>query len=348
MKPARLLARLAVTAVLLSPSLAAAQAADPAKPSHDGAASGPKPRSPSEPSAAASEEGKNHFLRGVSLFHEGDFRSALVEFRRAYELSHNFKVLYNLGQTELELQDYAAARGSFQRYLAEGGGEIDAARRATVDEEIKKLAARVARVEIKANVADAEVLVDDVVVGKTPLKEPVLVSIGRRKITLQKGGAVSAARFVELAGGDLAPVEIELADGRPAAVAPIAPVVPAVVPLPAPVAPAPPSRTGMWASLGVTGALTLGAVVTGVLALGAHSTAETELGMLGGVTAPEISAAHSKTANLALVTDILGGTAIAMAAVTIALGVTGSKSADAPPRAALTVGPRGAFLSVGF
>ncbi len=330
MQPARLLVSLALATALLTPKLAAAQAPDAAR-------------------SAAAAEGKSHFDRGVALFHEGDFRSALVEFRRSYELSHNFKVLYNLGQTELELQGYAAARSSFQRYLTEGGAAIEAERRAAVEEDIKRLAVRVARIEIKTSVADAEVLVDDEVVGRTPLKEPLLVSIGRRKITLQKGGVVSAARFVELAGGDLAPVELELAEGRPAAVAPPAALAPVAVPPPAAPAPAPasPPRTGMWVSLGVTGALTVGAVVTGVLALGAHSTAESELGMVGGVTASQISAAHTKTANLALVTDILGGTAIAMAAVTIALGVTGGK-ADAPPRTALTLGPRGAFLSAGF
>ncbi len=324
MKPAQQLASLALAALLLSPALAAAQAAAP------------------HPALVAAEEGKAHFLRGVALFQEGDFRSALVEFRRAYELSHNYKVLYNLGQTDFELQDYAGARSSFQRYLAEGGGEIEAARRASVEEDIKKLGARVARVEIKANVADAEVLVDDVVVGKTPLKEPVLVSIGRRKITLQKGGAVSAPRFVELAGGDLAPVTLELAEGAPAVTGPAAPVAPPVVV----VAPASHPRTALWAGVGATGALTLGAVVTGVLALGAHSTAETDLGTLG-IAASTVQSAHSKTATLALATDILGGAAIVMAGVTIALGVT-SKGDAQPPRAALTVGPRGALLSGRF
>jgi hypothetical protein len=101
----------------------------------------------------------------------------------------------------------------------------------------------------------------------------------------------------------------------------------------------------MWVSLGVTGALTAGAVVTGVLALGAHSDAQTKLGTLG-VKASDVEAAHSKTVTLAAVTDALGGAAIVMAGVTIALGVTGGKRE--PPPAALTLGPRGAALSGRF
>jgi tetratricopeptide (TPR) repeat protein len=328
MKPAPLLRSLALAALLLSPALAAAQA-------------------PAPPTDAAVEAGKAHFVRAVSLFHEGDFRSALVEFRRAYDLSHNYKVLFNIGQTEYEVQEYAGALRSFQRYLAEGGAEIEAARRASVEDDIKKLTARVARVDVRANVEGAEVLVDDVVVGKTPLTEPVLVSIGRRKVTLQKGGVVSAARFVDLAGGDRTSVALELAEpGATAAPPPLAPVAP-IVATAAPAATTSPPRTGTWVSLGVTGALTVGAVVTGVLALGAHSDAETKLATLG-VSKSDVEAAHSKTAALALATDVLGGAAIAMAGVTLAIGLTGRKSAAAPASAGLTLGPRGAALSGRF
>ncbi|MFT3766204.1 MAG: PEGA domain-containing protein [Minicystis sp.] len=292
------------------------------------------------PAEAAADEGKTRFQRGVQLFRENDFRSALVEFRRAYELTKNYKVLYNIGQTEYELQDYAGALRSFQRYLADGGAELEAARRTQVEEDIKKLGARVARIEIKSNAADAEVLVDDVVIGKTPLKDPVLVSIGRRKVTIQKGGLVSAARFVDLAGGDRIAVTVELAEPS----APKAPLGPTAPPPPAPA----PSRTGMWVSLAVTGALVAGTAVTGVMALGAHSDAEKQLGTLG-VKASDVEAAHTKTRNLALVADILGGAALAMAGVTIALGVTSSKS-DAPPpqTATIRIGPRGAALGLSF
>lgn len=326
-----LLRSLTLAALVLAPRIAPAQT--PPRPGPDA----PKP-------AAADDESKAHFKRAVALFQEGDFRSALVEFRRAYEIGHNYKVLYNIGQTEYEVQDYAGALRSFRRYLAEGGAEIEASRRASVEEDIKKLGARVARVEVKSNVEGAEILVDDVVVGKTPLREPVLVSIGRRKLTLQKGGAVSAPRYVELAGGDLSAVSLELAEPQ-AQPGPIAAPPPAAPTSPPP-APPPPSRTGMWASLGVTGALTVGAVVTGVLALGAHSDAQTKLGTVG-VKASDVESAHSKTATLALVTDILGATAIAMAGVTVALGVTSSSKSE-PPRAAISAGPRGGALSIRF
>lgn len=333
MKPAKILPHLALLAVLAAPALAAAQPASP------------QPAQPPPPAQA--EEGKARFQRGVQLFKEGDFRSALVEFRRAYDLSRNYKVLYNIGQTEFEIADYASAQRSFQRYLAEGGAEIDAARRAQVEEDLKKLAARVAKIQITSNVEGAEVLVDDVPVGKTPLHEPVLVSIGRRKVTLLKGGVISPARFVELAGGDVGNVSIELAEPKAGPIAD-------PQPLPPPPPPPPPSRTGLWVCLGVTGALVAGTAVSGGLALGARSDAQDKLNTLGAKAA-DIEAAHSKASKLALTADILGGAAIAMGVVSVVVGVTGGKpSAGEAPKAAsgpklpdsfvarFTLGPRGA------
>lgn len=294
---------------------------------------------PAPAAAPEAEEGKSRFQRGVQLFREGDFRSALVEFQRSYDLSKNFKVLYNIGQTQYELSDYAGALRSFRRYLQEGASEIDAKRRGEVEDDLRKLGDRVATLDIQCNVEGAEVLVDDVVIGRTPLSEGVLVSMGRRKVVVQKDGVVAPARFVDLAGGDRVPVKVELNDARPApSAAPPVAVAPASPPPPS--APPPePSNTGFWVSLAVTGGLWAGTGIVGGLALSAHSDEESRLGTYGA-TAADISSAHSKTKSLALVADVLGGTAIAMTAVTILLGTRGGDSdAPAASTATLRIGP---------
>lgn len=345
MKPKHLFATLTVTASLLAPGRAPAQPAPSAKPTagqapstqapSGQATSGPAPSNHPPPPpvpepAVETDEGKARFFRGVDLFRENDFRAALVEFKRSYEISHNFKVLYNIGQTEYELADYASALRSFQRYLDLGGDKIEAERRTEVDKEIQGLAKRVARVEIKSNTPGAEVVIDDVVVGTTPLRDPVIVSIGRRKVLVQKDGLTSTARFVDLAGGDRTSIEVNLNVAAPLQDE------------------AGPPRTGMWVSLAITGGLVAGAAVVGGLALSAHSDAQKQLDTFGAKKA-DIDAARSKTQTLALVTDILGGAAVAMAGVTIVLGVTGGKKEAPPqPKAALTIGPSSVSLSGRF
>src|SRR5438876_6791259 len=81
------------------------------------------------PSQATMDEAAAHFRRGVDLFKEADFRGALIEFRRANQLAPSFRVLYNIGQCYLELQDYGGALRSFQAYLSEGGKGIPRDRR---------------------------------------------------------------------------------------------------------------------------------------------------------------------------------------------------------------------------
>jgi tetratricopeptide (TPR) repeat protein len=161
--------------------------------------------------AQSTDEGRSHFQRGVQFYKESDYRAALIEFKRAYESAPNYKVLYNLGQTSLELQDYAAALSAFRKYLDDGGKEIPRDRRAQVDSELKKLEVRVARVTIKTNVDGADVLVDDVAVARTPLSSPILVSAGRRKIAIAKPGGGQQSRTVDVAGVDEASVDLEVA-----------------------------------------------------------------------------------------------------------------------------------------
>lgn len=291
-------------------------------------------------------QGKARFNNAVALFREGDYRAALVEFRRAYELSHNYRVLYNIGQAEFELQDYAGALRSFQRYLAEGGPEVEADRRAAVEADIKRLSARVARLTLKVNVAGAEVLVDDVPAGTSPLKEPLMVSAGRRKITVSRGDVPTFTRVLDLAGGDTTTLTVDLALPAAAPAPSGAPLASSSSSIPAPPPPPPPSRTGFWVSLTATSVLAIGATTTGILALRAHSDADKKLGQRGA-SASAIESAQGRTSALALTTDILGGAAIAMGVVTLVLG-TSADSTKEKPGAALSVGPRGAFVSGRF
>jgi tetratricopeptide (TPR) repeat protein len=135
------------------------------------------------------EAGKR-FNAGVTLYSEADYRAALVEFKRAYEIAPNPAVLYNIGQTQYQLQDYAAAYLSLTRYLAEAGADAD--HKEEVTKTLATLASRVGKINVMANVEGAEVRIDDELVGKTPLAAPVLVSVGRRKVEISMAGRASS------------------------------------------------------------------------------------------------------------------------------------------------------------
>lgn len=291
-----------------------------------------------QPAASAQEEGRLRFKRGVELFKEGDFRAALVEFKRAYEVAPSYRILYNLGQTSYELQDYAGALQAFERYLKEGGAEVPPERRTEVEAEVKKLQGRVAYLSIEVNEAGAQITIDDVQVGTAPLTSPLLVSAGQRRIAASKAPLLPASQVVEVAGGDQRKIRLELVNPN-ARVAPppsasAAPEASSAAPPPAPSAPASSSsNAGLWIGLGATTLLAGGAVVTGLLARSAENERNNELGRFPG-NASKLKDQASRAKTFALTSDILSGLALVGAGFTIYYAVRpggGTTTARATP-----------------
>lgn len=284
------------------------------------------------------DEASARFKKGIDLFKDGDYQAALIEFRRAYELAPNYNVLYNIGQVYFQLQDYPNALRTLEKYVEEGGKNIPAQRKADVDKDLEKLKARVANLEIITAIPDAEISIDDVAVGKSPLAKPVLVSAGKHKITISKQGFTPVSKVVEIASSESLKVTLDPVEGPKAG-----PQGPGDQPPPPPGGaneppkdqPEPPKQTKIpWAGIVITGGLTIGAVITGVLALKASGDLAT-MRDSANASREGLDDAKTKTQTFALVTDILTGGAVVALGVTIYVGVSSNrdKKPDAPPAA---------------
>jgi tetratricopeptide (TPR) repeat protein len=160
---------------------------------------------------ALREAGK-HFQRGVALYGEADYRAALVEFKRAYATAPNVAVLYNVGETEYQLQDYANALTTFERYLTEASASES--HRGEVESTMEILRARVGHLTITTTPPGAEVTVDDQAIGRTPFDRSLLVSIGRRKVVATMPGRTPISRYVDVAADDNVSVSLQLPGGE--------------------------------------------------------------------------------------------------------------------------------------
>jgi len=143
---------------------------------------------------------EGHFRRGVELFNEGNGEGAMIEFQRAYELAPRFSILYNMAQVAYELNDYAAAVGHFERYLQEGGSNIPQDRQDSVLVDIERLRIRTGQVHVIVDMP-ATVAIDDFPIGKAPLA-PVVVNMGRRRISVNNAEGRTATQIVKVAAGD--------------------------------------------------------------------------------------------------------------------------------------------------
>ncbi|HEX3483171.1 MAG TPA: tetratricopeptide repeat protein [Kofleriaceae bacterium] len=265
------------------------------------------------PAASPVKEATKHFHRGVALYSEADYRGALTEFKRAYEIAPNANVLYNVGETYYQLQNYAAALAVFERYLTEAG--TNAPHRREVEQTLETLRTRVGSVQITTNVPDCEITVDDDLVGKTPFGAPVVVSVGRRKITAMHTGRAPEIRFVEVSAGDTAEVALSLTPLGSGAVA-------------RPGVTAPGETGGVdlvrvgWVT---TGALAAGTVATGIWAYVASRQLQ-DARHTFPTTGGELDSKASRARTLGIVADVVGAATMVAGAITLKLTLSRSPS----------------------
>ena len=121
------------------------------------------------------DQAQSMFKTGAKLFKAGKYTDAADQFRGAYELKPSYKILYNLGQSEAAAKRYGVALEAFEKYLAEGGDDIDLGRQDNVREEIKRLREMTGIVEIDAK--DGMVIyVDGIKRGSFPITRRIPVA----------------------------------------------------------------------------------------------------------------------------------------------------------------------------
>lgn len=273
----------------------------------DGDAGAPKP----QPTKAALDEARARYQRGIKLYSDGAYESALIEFERAYELAPAYRILYNIAQVSLALTDYPKALEYFRQYLDEGGADVPEPRRQEVQKQLEQLAGRVAQITIKVNVEGAEVALNGRVVGTTPLAAPLVVNSGRHQIEVTKAGMDSDRKSVAVAGTDEIELEFKLVSRTV---------------LPPPPVPGPrvigsePGPSYIWVGWLVTGVLTAGTVASGIAALAASSRAD-DLRNTFGTSDDDISSKADEARTLAIVTDVLIGASALSGGMTLIFAI---------------------------
>jgi len=266
------------------------------------------------------EQARAHFQRGVDYYAEGDYQSARLEFKRAYALQRAYRLLYNLGQVSDELRDYAGAERYFRAYLVEGEAELSAERREEVTQELTRLQTRVASLRLKSDVPGAEIRIDDHVIAR-PDAGPVRVSAGQRRITANKRGYSPVQRVIDVIGGDELTVPLRFGPPLLAATGTTES---------ASMSASMSGRDDVWPWVtGIaSGALLLGGAGFGYWAY--HDSSEYTDRLQHYTTHAELDHLASQAAAKAVVADVMLGTALVGAVVTLVMLTTRESSDTAP------------------
>lgn len=222
------------------------------------------------------EAAKAAFKKGSDLFHEGKFDEAALAFREANTLSPNWKLLYNIGQSEAAAKRHGLALQAFEEYLSEGGDDIKEARRLEVAQEVTRLRGIVGEVSIVAP-DGSEIFLDGRQRGTAPLPGPIPVPAGKlNELRIEKDGEVILAREIRVGSGRSIKVDAAIEDddeAGPVASEGTAPLLEdeAVDDTGGPAAVPPDGvdglKVGGWVLVGVGAAVLVGSAVTGGMAL---------------------------------------------------------------------------------
>jgi PEGA domain len=139
-----------------------------------------------------------------------DYKGALVEFQRAYDLSQNPRVLYNVGVVEKLLTHYARAVSAWNRELTEGAGKLTPAETTELKNAIGIVQQFVTTIDVTANESAATLYIDDYAVGQTPFTASVPIDVGKHTLRLSKAGFVDATQQVEVASGQKTSVTFKI------------------------------------------------------------------------------------------------------------------------------------------
>ncbi|MEO7094764.1 MAG: PEGA domain-containing protein [Polyangiales bacterium] len=189
------------------------------------------PGAPTGPVADESKaEAKLRFDKALTLFQEKDYPGALAEFRRAYELTGNLVVLYNIGLVHDALGQYVQADAALTEVLDAKPDPLNPEWRARATDARTHARARIGTIELVPTLRESKtdgapalgassidealkgavIELDGVDVGRWPLAAPLRASIGEHVVGLLANGYAPTRKPVSVAGEASSKVALEL------------------------------------------------------------------------------------------------------------------------------------------
>ncbi len=269
------------------------------------------------------------FKAGVEHFKAERYQEAAAAFYKAIGLKYNWKIQFNIGQSEAASKRYGLALKALEQYLAEGGDDVPPDRRDAVLAEVRRLRDMVASLEVHAP-EGCLVFVDSVERGQAPLKGTLMVSAGiEHSVLVKQKDKIVLERVIRLNGKQSLVLEVkeeessktlppkktqpDAARGEEDVVDPIGTDKDKQKST---------YRTAGWATLGVGTAVLVGAAVTGGVALSMNNELKGDCGD-GTCLKEERQDDEDKRDSIATASSVLfgvGGAAAAAGVVLLALG----------------------------
>jgi hypothetical protein len=167
-------------------------------------------------SPAAAQATPDNAARAAELKTAGDeamdklrFADAVDAYQRAFNISHEPALLYNLGRALEGLGSYPEALAKLEAFDEVAPPELKQ-KVPGLEKRIAELRQRVTTLVITVDVPGARILVRNAGVGVSPLGKPLRVSAGHAEIEIDADGYLQFKKELDLPGGGAATVDAHL------------------------------------------------------------------------------------------------------------------------------------------
>lgn len=266
------------------------------------------------------QEGDDHMSRGDQRRNQGRekramgyYEKALASYRKAYALVPTSSIFLAIAEAETKLGRYKDALAHYQRVIAEVEREE---LKQQARQRIEALRPHLATFMIKGLPPGADISIDAELRAVAPMAEPIVVSPGEHTLTITAEGYTPHEESITLEVGKTTEREIAM-EKTPVMVKMPSESADEVVPQAARVAERPrqtpaPGKAKVLVGGAATVVFAAGATVTGLMAMSRHDT------FSDPATDPDArDSAQRSGKTLALVTDVLIGSAIIAGAYTM-------------------------------
>jgi hypothetical protein len=178
----------ALSAASLAGMSSTAYAAPPKPPKPAAAPAPAAPAAPAEPALADSLTGdaKADYEAGKVYFNDKDYGRAYLKFQSAYDRSKDARLLWNMAACQKEQRKYAKVVPLIEQYIKERGEKLAPADKELADGLLAAIKPGVTSVKVDVSEPDADIYLDDELIGKSPMTVSTLVDLGPHKLRVKK------------------------------------------------------------------------------------------------------------------------------------------------------------------
>lgn len=150
--------------------------------------------------ASVKARASQHFDAGTEAFARGDYEQAYREFLACYGLIPSLNTLGNLGRLELETGRFVEAARHLREFIARKRQQSQEPGPTALDAYSIALS-KVGRLELEVRETDANVFIDDQLVGLSPLPEAWIGEPGDHELRVEKAGHLPGRKRFTLQAG---------------------------------------------------------------------------------------------------------------------------------------------------